>query len=241
MRLVAQAVDHQAQYFNAHSLHADTLRRFTFKKAKWSTVDVDGAAKAKPELGGRFRFISALQNLEDSRKIQIKASQVMNRYRIYKMPDDVDELAGTLYRMALDRETKEIDRLHKVISWATSPGCLATKLAAHFGDALPEGKDTCGHCSACATDGQGLDAPGMSEEAALGRLEIFDHTKWNKVLAEGSVPRDDARLLARFALGFTSPRMTALKLSKHPVSGEHGHGDEEIFSLSTDAALWVDG
>lgn len=175
-----------------------------------------------------MRFISALQQLEDAKKIQIKTSQVLNRYRIHKMPEDLDALGEDLYKRAVDRENKEIARLWDVAKWATQGGCLAKKLAQHFGDSLPDGAEKCNHCSLCANNGFAIDAPGLSEDAQLDKMEKFDQAKWEKIIREPVVPKDDARLIARFALGFTSPRMTALKLGKHPLFGSMEEHDFRV-------------
>ncbi|KAI9005128.1 ATP-dependent DNA helicase RecQ [Hyaloraphidium curvatum] len=196
----------------------DILRRHTVKKAKWAIVDVDTAARQNPQ-HERYAFIGALQKLEDKVIITIRASQVMNRWRVLKdPPSDLAPLAEDLYKRALDRETKEVERLWAVVGFATGDGCLSARLARHFGDSLPEGAERCGHCSVCR-DGKPCDAPGIGGDSQMDRLEMFDDKRWKAILSDSAVPKDDARLLARFAVGFTSPRMTTLKLGKHPLYG----------------------
>ena len=46
-----------------------------------------------------------------------------------------------------------------------------------------------------------------------------DRDLWQQLASDTSLPRDSPRLLARFAFGFSSPRITAAKLKEHPLFG----------------------
>jgi ATP-dependent DNA helicase RecQ len=187
-------------------------------KAKWATVDVTAAAKANPNICDRLGFVRALQDLEGQGKVTIKATQVMNRFRLLKHAEDMDAIAPDLYKKGVAREDQEIGRLENVISWCTMDGCLAAKLAAHFGDKLQGDADKCGHCSTCKNGDKPIEAPDIGFDARLDKSATFDEKRWKAVLAVADLPKDDARLIARFALGYTSPRLTALKLTgKHAV------------------------
>ena len=46
-----------------------------------------------------------------------------------------------------------------------------------------------------------------------------DPSLWESLKADPLIPKDDPLLIAKFSLGFTSPRIQSLKLSKHPLYG----------------------
>ena len=50
--------------------------------------------------------------------------------------------------------------------------------------------------------------------------------------------RDDARLLARVAFGITSPRVTAMKLSKNPVFGSMATSDFMVSFVLYRGQIW---
>ena len=85
-------------------------------------------------------------------------------------------------------------------------------LAAHFGEKLPR---LCGHCAWCLNGHQ----PARLLPAEPGTV---DEGLWEQLLGvwqDQEEPIDDARALARFACGITSPRLTQIRLSRHPLFG----------------------
>ncbi|KAA8574217.1 hypothetical protein EYC84_005726 [Monilinia fructicola] len=50
-----------------------------------------------------------------------------------------------------NREEQALERTEKVLDLITGSACFSKKLAEHFGDQLPDGKDECGHCQWCLT------------------------------------------------------------------------------------------
>ena len=85
-------------------------------------------------------------------------------------------------------------------------------LARYFGDAdvVPNGKcKTCTHC----TTGKAVSFTPSSGSTVPDQAKV-------KAILNACAERDDPRLLARFAFGVTSPRLTANKLtSYHPLFG----------------------
>lgn len=60
----------------------------------------------------------------------------------------------------------------------------------------------------------------------VAQLEAFaycgspeDSGLWKHLVEDPCLPRDDPQLIARFALGFKSPRLVQLKLDKSPTFG----------------------
>jgi hypothetical protein len=87
---------------------------------------------------------------------------------------------------------------------------LAHSLAVYFGDdkAVPYG--SCGTCTQCLT-GQGV-------EFNSNYIATVDQTALRNILG-ACLDRDDPRMIARFAIGITSPRLTTSKLSSHALFG----------------------
>ena len=47
-----------------------------------------------------------------------------------------------------------------------------------------------------------------------------DPSLWESLKADPTIPKDDPLLIAKFALGFTSPRIQTLKLKNHDLYGK---------------------
>jgi hypothetical protein len=152
-----------------------------------------------------------LNVLNDSGVIELKAGGVQPRYRILKkLPrgKEIDTLVDQLYEDLERREEDAIQRTQQVYNLMTGDKCYARALTDHFGMTLPDNKQKCGHCTHCEV-GHRLRMP------ARPRRKI-DMEGIQKVLKAVPV-RDDPRFLARVAFGITSPRVSAMKLNKHPV------------------------
>nr|VWO96695.1 Pre-mRNA-splicing ATP-dependent RNA helicase PRP28 (EC [Ganoderma boninense] len=147
--------------------------------------------------------------------ITSKASQVRARFMVMKpMPKgtkDIKALAEQLYTGMVGRENEAVEKIRKVIEFATADDCMAQGLAAYFGDedAVPGGM--CGKCSFCLS-GAGVEFSPIAQS-------IPDATRLKQIL-DACPERDDPRLLARMAFGITSPRLTYGKWSTaHPLFG----------------------
>ncbi|GAA5971426.1 hypothetical protein JCM8115_000209 [Rhodotorula mucilaginosa] len=178
----------------------------------WHSIDV--VATAEMTNMERADLVRQISRWELHGWCEVKVSGVRMRYRVMKhlpeLDEDIDELAQNLFKQLHDREEADVVRLRSVAKFVRGGSCYAHDLAKYFGDetSVPGGK--CGKCSFCLT-GQTiafdpkLDAPFTDKQVRF-------------VLAVCGV-RDDPRMLARLAFGVTSPRITALGLSKHDVFG----------------------
>jgi ATP-dependent DNA helicase RecQ len=181
------------------------------KKAQiWFTLDLEQAARATSS--PRQRVVSALEYLSEQNLLEIKVSEVRNRFRRLGKPANLDELARSLHQRALDRETREIRRLQQVLDLASHDGCQVSHLGAHFGEPLDH---PCGHCSWClggqkpvrlpSRPARAID-PAVAEAAReLARLQPD--------------PLAQPRALARFLCGLSSPRLARHKLRNHALFG----------------------
>lgn len=180
-------------------------------------IDVDIAADSVHL--PRMDIIRKLNDWNETKVIELKPGGVYNVYKILKplpqIASEIENLVSEIYKTMLKREQEALDRTEQILNLITSKTCFSRSLAQHFGDDLPGGKKECGHCTWCLT------------HRAIVICELppvpFDYTQFKEILDMVKV-RDDARFLARVAFGITSPRVTALKLSKHSVfASMHNH------------------
>ncbi|KAI0534474.1 P-loop containing nucleoside triphosphate hydrolase protein [Xylaria digitata] len=210
------------QIKNDKSPEAKTIASHYNAKRKWHKIDVHTAAIDNGLL--RADIIRKLNEFNDRGLIQVKASGVVNRYKILKaLPKtakEVGEITDKLLAEMEDREMDAMKRFEAVSDLLTDSQCFARALTEYFGMELPNGKPKCGHCTYCLT-GKPVVLP-PKPKRPVNMKGIRD------ILAACKV-RDDPRFLARVAFGIKSPRVTALKLDNNPVFGSMQ--DHEFESL----------
>mgnify|MGYP002820308312 FL=1 len=161
-----------------------------------------------------FRKIArALGAWEEASAGKLKAtpSKAVGCFSIAKLPESLQGLTDAVYRRVKKREKDMVGKFRSFVSILHQKSCLTQSLLSHFGEALDEG--TCGHCRWCLENS----APAMvSRKLPEGAM---DKERFDRLKSLQQLPRDDPRLLARFAVGISSPRLTMLKLSKHPQYG----------------------
>ena len=142
---------------------------------------------------------------------------------------EIEQLADKLYAHIKTSENEGVRKLRQVIDFATGEDCtvgiccpyvaliishalgLAQALAEYFGDADAVPGGLCGTCTFCTTGEALAFTPQAVTSADAGRL---------RAILNACPERDDPRLLARFAFGITSPRLTLGKWSTyHPLFG----------------------
>jgi ATP-dependent DNA helicase RecQ len=157
--------------------------------------------------------VRALEYLGEQGWIELKASEVRQRYTRLRSTEDPAALTAELMRRFAAREAQETLRLQQVLALLTHDGCQVHQLVRHFGEERP---GLCGHCSWCQTrKAQGL--PGSPLRAPLpagldvSKLEDL-RGKHPKALAE-------PRQIARFLCGLSSPAISAAKLGRNELFG----------------------
>ncbi|KAI7282464.1 ATP-dependent DNA helicase [Hortaea werneckii] len=115
------------------------------RKREWTHVDVEKAAAGTIP---RNEIINKLRQWQDSGKIDLQHSGVVNVYRLMRpLPttkEEKDQIIDSVYADLESREGQDLDRIDDVVSLLTGTKCFARALAEHFGDSLPEGKAECG-------------------------------------------------------------------------------------------------
>jgi RecQ family ATP-dependent DNA helicase len=191
-----------------HSPEARAIYSGSTKAVKNLTFDMNAATRK-----GLMRadLVRKLDSWNATGVIMLKTSGVMNRYRILSpLPtadEDIAALADDLYADMAQREKDALGRIDQMVGLITGKSCLALGLAQHFGMSLPDGRQSCGHCTYCAW--------GEATTLTPKPIPPLNAEGVKRVLA--ACPHDDPRLLARVAFGIKSPRITQLKLDKNPV------------------------
>ncbi|TBU63841.1 ATP-dependent DNA helicase [Dichomitus squalens] len=187
----------------------------TYWTSKGTKCQIDTMLTAERSGVERSDIARTVNGWELDGHITSKASQVRARFMVTKpLPtgtNDIKHLADQIYTGMVGRENEAVEKLRKVVEFATNDDCLAQGLAVYFGDedAVPDGM--CGQCSFC-TSGAGVEFSPIAQS-------VPDAARLNKIL-DACPERDDPRLLARMAFGITSPRLTYGKWSTaHPLFG----------------------
>lgn len=180
----------------------------------WFHIDLDEAPRASGQ--PRDRYVRALDYLAQQGWIELKAEGVRNRFRRLRMPSDLNALAEVLYGRALEREAREVRRLHQVLELAGHAGCVVARLSEHFGETLAM---PCGHCSWCISGGR---AATLLPRAAVG-VDESALAQALPVRAQHPEALGDPRAMARFLCGLASPRLSRARLTSHPLFGVSAH------------------
>jgi ATP-dependent DNA helicase RecQ len=144
--------------------------------------------------------------------LEVRVQGVRNRYRCDRPCDDVESLTRKLYDKTVEREQREISRLHAFLGLAGRDGCQWSALCEYFGEARSE---PCGHCSWCTGGQRAVRIPDRRrpaiDEDVLRRAIGLSH--------EHPEALGHPRALSRFLCGVTSPKATKAKLTAHPLFG----------------------
>ena len=192
-----------AEYQGEEQRFLANVLKHSVKKRIWFEIDIDSTAQKLA--CDRSQVVRALDQCGLDGWLEIQASNLRFRYAVLKGPPDVKALAKDLYQRAGEREKAEIERLAQALELSSHPGCLARYVAAHFGEDL---EHDCGHCSSCLKEPRTHSAVAKEADFEIGPLP------------EGI---EEARNVARFLCGLTSPALQKLKLTKHPRFGALSH------------------
>ena len=196
-----------------------TARRGT----KWYAVDPEAMAE---QLGcERKRIVRALDVLAEQGLVELKSSDLRDRYHRLLGPEAAHDLATDLAAKFAIREKGEQERLARVPALVQSAECLSNALVRYFGE---ERAEPCGHCSFCRTGQAGV-MPPVPPGAPLS--ELFSLTELNELADAHPAALGMSRQRAKFLCGLTSPSLSKAKLTRHrlfAVAEEHPF--EEVFA-----------
>ncbi len=189
------------------------LLRCAEKAKVWFTIGIE---RAISETGGpRERIVRALDYLAEQGWLELKVEGVRQRFRLMRRQPPIDELAKSLHHRMLERESREIARLHQVLALAGHDGCQVAQLCAHFGEQLGR---ACGHCSWCLNGG-----PAQLLPRSAGAIDeaIWQHAARQR--EQQPDPLGEPRSFARFLCGISSPKLSRGRLTSHALFGVLAH------------------
>jgi len=195
----------------AHGEFALSLFQVAKKGRVWYGLDPERAAESLEV--ERRRVVRALEVMQERGLIELRSSDVRDRYSRLVGPDRADELIAELMRRFQTREGAEIERLQMISALVENAGCQVQALVGYFGETLP---GPCGHCTFCLSGKpQSLPAaePTDSIDSAVPRSSL------DAVLRDHPDTLATPRQIAKFLCGLSSPRFTAAKLHRHPLFG----------------------
>ncbi len=168
---------------------------------KWTDVDIPGIMT---EYGSdRQRILTALEYFHEKNWIDLQPKSGVEVFEILNTQFDIDTTAQKLTNLFMQKEKKDVARLHTMIELFEKGQCLSKSLSAYFGEKL----DTaCGVCSFCLNN-----APVKLLHSKLPSLNTIDlHPLIDGLINVAPSPLP-TNLATRFLCGITTPRLLEYK------------------------------
>lgn len=176
----------------------------------WCTMDFDALWQGYQ--GERQRAVAALDYLQQQGWIELESKQMTEVYRITRQEWDNEQEANALHALFLQKEQSELARLQAMLDFFTSSECLSHRLARYFADEVAPVH--CGHCSVCRGEVAHLPPlPSLTMPNEAGIRAWCDPL----IAKTGFV---DARVLARFLCGITTPLTSRVKAKSLAGAGQ---------------------
>jgi len=174
----------------------------------WTSIDPQASADALGE--ERSRIVAALGHLEERGLVELTAAEVRQRYTVLAAPRSLAAVRDGLVERFDRREQAETERIQRVAALVAHDGCQVQALVGYFGETLAE---PCGHCTFCLS--------GEAQELPPAAVSPIDLTPGPlaELRAEHPGALGEARQLARFLCGLSSPATTRAKLTRQPLFG----------------------
>ena len=172
------------------------------KTAKtWTKVDIENIVS---ESGfDRQRVLTALEYFHEKKWIDLQPKSAVEVFEILNPEFDIDSTAKDLANLFVEKEKKEIARLHAMVELFESDQCLAKSLSAYFGERLDDG---CQRCSVCREKG-----PVKLLSSGLPSLEMHSFHTLVQPLMDKAASAFSVPLATRFLCGISSPRLIEYK------------------------------
>ena len=178
----------------------------------WKWLKIDNLEEfAQAMIEPRERILKALTWMEEGGEIELKPSGMRHRYRLCGDPAkrQPEALARRMQQLFEIRESKDTERLERVLALACDPGCLTRHMLRYFGEDL---ENDCGHCGSCLKPSATPRAIPRSSKPAI----TIEQVELIQELIDERLPAlRSARQVARFLCGITSPATSRDRLTKH--------------------------
>ncbi len=181
-----------------------TILEHSTTAVKWVNVDIE---QIMLQTGSnRQRILTALEYFHEKGWIDLQPKSGVEVFDILDSSFDVDSTAKKLGKLFLEKEKKDIARLHATIGLFESGRCLARDLSDYFGEKLDS---ECGHCSVCKGR-----SPVRLPRQELPALDNFNYDALTRDLLEAAEPPLPVYLITRFLCGISTPLLVYYKAKK---------------------------
>jgi len=136
----------------------------------------------------------------------------MEVYDILTQAFDIEVTAEKMYTLFKNKEGHEIQRIHNMVSFFESDGCISKQLAKYFGEHLE--KERCEHCSFCKS-GKAV----LRHTTELKPLVHFDFKMITDSFMQAVGEQFTEVNLTKFLCGIYTPVFSKLKIKKLPYFG----------------------
>lgn len=167
----------------------------------WCRVDIDGIVNGYG--ADRKRILSALDYFEERGWIALSTRSAVEVFEITHAGFDIDTTAQKLADLFLDKERKDVARIHEMIALFEGNGCLSKSLSRYFGEIL---EDDCNQCTFC-----------LKKEATalvstpLPPMETHAFPELVASLMDQGHAKLSVKSITQFLCGIPSPRLSALR------------------------------
>ena len=153
-------------------------------------------------------MLTALEYFHEKAWIDLKPKSAVEVFEVLDLELDIEATARKIAGLFVEKEKKDIVRLHDMIKLFEADQCLAKSLSGYFGERLDS---NCGKCSVC------LDKkPIRLESSKLLSLDQMDFHSLLHPLADVAKQTMPIDLVTRFLCGVTSPRLAEYKARQLP-------------------------
>ncbi len=192
------------------------------KGRSWYTFNSDALEQAlgKQASAGdrptRVRALNALEFCQERGWIQLESKQMTDVYRVDGQKLAEPGLAESLYTHFLQKQTNEIHRIHTMLDLFRQPDCVSRRLAAYFGEQMPQ---DCGVCSVCR--GQFKDWTRIQHSHSLATLDAARLVAplQQNIQQQFGQPAS-LELLTRFLCGIQVPWLSKVRARQLPGFGQ---------------------
>ena len=190
-----------------------TFAQGLFAKAKrgrtWYAFDPERVAEALS--CDRGRVVRALEYFESRGWVELRASDARMRFERLGDSSAATALTAELTARFTRREELAVAQIADVVRVVTAGTCQTNALVAHFGDVR---EAPCGHCSFCLR----RRAEALPAEDALPPIDA-DREAIAALVELHPRALGEARKVARFLCGLSSPALVGAKLTRHGLYG----------------------
>jgi len=185
---------------------------------KWITLNPDEAAEQIEE--PRERIMKALTWMQEAGEIELKPSKARQRYRLCDNSAERDPgpISVQMQQLFINREARDVERLHQVLELAGHRGCLTRWLLHYFGEEMVE---DCGTCTSCRERAKGGvdETPRLLPQSPIPEITMEDVAAIRALMDERHVSLRTPRQLARFLCGLSSPATIRERLTRNEAYG----------------------